>query len=76
MKALKKLMLAYFALGALSASTVAIGLFAHFASDGHLVHGLVLPLCLATAAGATLVARFQHRALQSGGLLSRSFVRN
>lgn len=64
MRPIKKLMLAYFALGAFTASTVAIGIFARFADDGHLVQGWILPLCLATAAGATLVGSIEKRALR------------
>lgn len=78
MSSIKKLTLAYFALGAISASAVAAGLFAHFANDGNLARGWILPLCLATAAGATLVARFERRALRGSAPepLSGPFIRN
>jgi hypothetical protein len=61
MRAIQGLALAYFGLGALFATTVAIGVFSRFASEGTFLRPWILPLCIATAFGATLVARLQKR---------------
>lgn len=63
---MKRITGAYFLLGAVFATTVAIGLYYHFSADGDRVQWLILPFCMATAAFASITARWQQRFRQSG----------
>jgi len=59
MRVIQRLALAYFALGALFATTVTIGVFSRLGAEGQSLRSWILPLCIATALAATLVAKVQ-----------------
>lgn len=61
MRSIKGFALAYFALGALFATTVTVGVFSRVSAGGHSLRPWIMPLCIATALAATLVARFQKQ---------------
>lgn len=63
MRGIQRLALAYFALGALFATTVAVGILSRI-SEGASARPWILPLCMATALGATLVAKLQKQLIR------------